>query len=182
MQLKKRWERESSSVLQRGQRDFDEGIWKIAFNLALEGRRSQAIFQRNKINLAFSLSFHKAFHELDLRGEITEVVLGLLMNIYAELVEKRQLVEGVQRKDVDKVWLMGIFRISLTQGDVNKETRRERFHEPLGVIKSETIKSRNEYLLIRGGLGEKKRQSRNPRGIPNRKRGRTMNPMAWTLR
>jgi hypothetical protein len=54
---------------------------------------------------------------------------------------------------------MGIFRISLTQGEVNKETRRGRFHEPLGVIKSETIKSRNEDLLIRKRIrGEKKAQ------------------------
>jgi hypothetical protein len=51
---------------------------------------------------------------------------------------------------------MGIFRISLTQGEVNKETKRVRFHEPLGVIKSETIKSEKEDLLKGRGLGEKK--------------------------
>ena len=51
---------------------------------------------------------------------------------------------------------MVIFRISLTQGDVNKEIKRERFHEPLEVIKSETIKSGNWDLLIGRGLGEKK--------------------------
>jgi hypothetical protein len=78
---------------------------------------------------------------------------------------------------------MGIFRISLTQGEVNKETRKGRFHEPLGVIKSETIKSEKEDLLRGRGLGEKKkRHSRNPGGIPNRKKGKTMNPMASTLR
>jgi hypothetical protein len=77
---------------------------------------------------------------------------------------------------------MGIFRISLTQGEVNKETKRGRFHEPLGVIKSETIKSKKEDLLRGRGLGEKKKHSRDPGGIPNRKKGKTMNPMASTLR
>jgi hypothetical protein len=77
MQRKKRWDIESSLVLQGGQRDSEGGIWKIAFNLTLEGRMSQAIFQRNKINLSLSLSFHNNFQELDSRGEKTVEILGL---------------------------------------------------------------------------------------------------------
>ena len=43
MHLKKRWERESSSVLQRGQRDSTGKMGKMVFNLALEGKMSEAI-------------------------------------------------------------------------------------------------------------------------------------------
>jgi hypothetical protein len=60
---------------------------------------------------------------------------------------------------------------------VNKEIRRERFQEPFE-IKSETIKSRKEVLLIGRECRGKKRQSRNLGGIPNREGKRTMNPMA----
>jgi hypothetical protein len=54
---------------------------------------------------------------------------------------------------------------------VNIKIKRERFQKAFEVIKSETFKSRKEVLLIGRGLGEKKWQSRNPRGIPNKKRG-----------
>jgi hypothetical protein len=39
---------------------------------------------------------------LDLKGEETEMILGLLINLYAELVEKRPLEEEVQRKGVSR--------------------------------------------------------------------------------
>jgi hypothetical protein len=51
---------------------------------------------------------------------------------------------------------MGIFKISLTQGVVNKETRRGRFQLPFGEIRSETIKSRLEDLLRGRRVGVKK--------------------------
>jgi hypothetical protein len=59
---------------------------------------SQAIFKRNKISLALSLSFHRDFQELGSRGEEAKENLRLLINLYAELVVKRLLGEGVQRK------------------------------------------------------------------------------------
>jgi hypothetical protein len=40
----------------------------MVFNLALEGKMSQATFQRNKINLAFSFNFQRAFQMLESRG------------------------------------------------------------------------------------------------------------------
>jgi hypothetical protein len=54
---------------------------------------------------------------------------------------------------------------------VNREINRERFQEPLKVKRSETFKSGKEVLLIGRRLGEKKWQSGNPRGVPNRKSG-----------
>jgi hypothetical protein len=81
MHLKKRWESESSSVLQRGQRDSTWGMVKMEFNLALEGRMSHAIFQRKRISLAFSFSFERAFQMLVSRGEIAEEVLLWLISL-----------------------------------------------------------------------------------------------------
>jgi hypothetical protein len=85
-------------VLHSEHRESGEGIWKKAFNLAFVGRTFWAIFQRNKKSLAFSLSFQRDFQELDSRGDETEEILGLLINLYVELVESRPFVEGVQRK------------------------------------------------------------------------------------
>ena len=85
-------------MLHRGQRDSEVGISNKAFNLVFVGRRFQAIFQRNNSSLAFSLSFQRDFQELDSRVEEIEVILGLLINLYVELVEKRPMEEGVQRK------------------------------------------------------------------------------------
>ena len=56
----------------------------MVLSLTLEGSKSQAIFQRNKINLA---------HQLGFRGAEIEVA-GLLINLKAELVEKRPFEEG----------------------------------------------------------------------------------------
>ena len=85
-------------MLHRGRRESGERILKKAFNLVFVGRTFQAIFQRNNKSLAFSLSFQRDFQELDLRGEETEEILGLLINLYVELVENRPFVERVQRK------------------------------------------------------------------------------------
>jgi hypothetical protein len=81
MQLKNRWEMESSSVLRRGHNESDGGIWKMALSLAFKGSRFYAIFQRNKMSLALSLSFHGAFQVLESRGEMMELVLWLLINL-----------------------------------------------------------------------------------------------------
>jgi tRNA U34 5-methylaminomethyl-2-thiouridine-forming methyltransferase MnmC len=81
MQLKNRWEMESSSVLQRGHNESDGGIWEMALSLAFEGSRFHAIFHRNKMSLALSLSFHRAFEVLESRGEKMELVLWLLINL-----------------------------------------------------------------------------------------------------
>jgi hypothetical protein len=86
-------------VLHKGHRESGEGIWNKAFNLVFVGRTFQAIFQRNKTSLAFRLSFQRDFQELDSRRDETEEILGLLINLYAELVENRAFVEGVQRKN-----------------------------------------------------------------------------------
>ena len=70
-------------------------------------------------------------------------------------MENEPLKDGVQRKEEDKEWLIGIFRIYLTQEGVNKEMRRERFQESLE-IKSETIKSGNKVMLNGREAEEKK--------------------------
>ena len=54
---------------------------KMAFKLALEGRMSQTIFQRNKINLALSLSFHGDFQGLGSRGKDAVESLWLLISL-----------------------------------------------------------------------------------------------------
>ena len=61
---------------------------------------------------------------------------------------------------------------------VNRESRKGRFQKPLKLIKSDTIKSGKEDLFMGRGSGEKKRHRRNPRGVPDRKRGRPMDSMA----
>lgn len=81
LHLKKRWGRESSSELQRGQRDSERGMEKTTFNLALERTLSHAIFQRKRLSLAFNLSFHKYFQVLDSRGEEADLVLVVLVNL-----------------------------------------------------------------------------------------------------
>jgi hypothetical protein len=155
MHVKNRWEEDSSSTLQRGHREFFAGIWKMVFSLVLVGRRFQAIFQRNKMSLALSLSFHRAFQVLESKGEMVELVLILLINLWAELEEKQPSEEGVQRKAGEEFWLMGIFWISLTQEEVNKEMRRGRFQEPFE-IKSETLSSGKGVLLKGFDWGEKR--------------------------
>jgi hypothetical protein len=50
---------------------------KIDFNLALDGKMSQAIFQRNMTNLAFNFSFQSDFQELVSRGEAAVEILLL---------------------------------------------------------------------------------------------------------
>jgi hypothetical protein len=67
-QLKKRWERESVSALQRGHNISDFEIGKIRFSLSLVGRMFQAIFHRNNLSLAFSFNFHNNFQAFDSRG------------------------------------------------------------------------------------------------------------------
>jgi hypothetical protein len=91
------------------------------------------------------------------------------------------LEEGVQRKFVERLGLIGIFGISLTPGEVNKETSRGRFQKPLGEMRSETIKSGKRGPAQREGSGGEKRHSRNLRGVPNRKGGESTNPIGGTL-
>jgi hypothetical protein len=81
MQLKKRWERLSVSVLQRGHRESECDRWRMEFNLVFVGSISQAIFQRKRISLAFSLSFHKEFQKFGSKGEMEEEVLWLLISL-----------------------------------------------------------------------------------------------------
>jgi hypothetical protein len=45
LQLKNKWRRESSAILQRGRSESTGEMGKTAFSLALDGRMSQAIFQ-----------------------------------------------------------------------------------------------------------------------------------------
>jgi hypothetical protein len=52
----------------------------MEFNLALDGKISQAIFQRNRINLAFNFNFQRAFQVLVSKGETAVEVLLLQIN------------------------------------------------------------------------------------------------------
>jgi hypothetical protein len=95
--LKKRWFKESTSTLQRGQTKSAIGMGKIALILLLEGMISQAIFQRKSFSLSMKFNFHEDFHmEEGKRVKLVED-LGLEMILYAVLVEKRPFVDGVQR-------------------------------------------------------------------------------------
>ena len=60
--LKKRWFKESSSTLQRGQTKSAIGMGKTTLILILEGMISQAIFQRKSFSLSVRFNFHKDFH------------------------------------------------------------------------------------------------------------------------
>lgn len=61
MHLKKRWGRESSSELQRGQHKSEWGEGKIALSRDLVGMMSQAIFHKKSLSLSFKFSFHRRF-------------------------------------------------------------------------------------------------------------------------
>ena len=96
----------------------------MVFSLLLEGSMFRAIFQRKRVSLRLSFSFQRSFQVLDSRGDKLEEILGELINLYAKQVENRPLEEEVQRKEGELLRLIGIFKISLTQEVVNRETRK----------------------------------------------------------
>jgi hypothetical protein len=51
------------------------------FNLALDGKMSQAIFQRNRTNLAFGFNFQRDFQVLVSRGEAAMESLLMQINL-----------------------------------------------------------------------------------------------------
>jgi hypothetical protein len=75
----------------------------MVFSLLLEGRMFYAIFQRNRVSLAFSFSFQRSFQDLDSKGDRLKEIMGELINLYAKLEENRPLEEGVQRKEEERL-------------------------------------------------------------------------------
>jgi hypothetical protein len=139
MHLKRRWDKESGSAWQRGQRESAGEIGKILFNLVFVGTMSQAIFQRKIMSLALRFSFQSFFQVLGERGEDAAYDLDLLMSLYAELEEKRPFGEGVQKDSEMKWGWILIFCISLTLIGSNRKRRRGRFHKQWGIIRSQTL-------------------------------------------
>jgi hypothetical protein len=69
-QLKKRWERESASDLQRGHNISESEMGRIRFSLSLVGRMFQAIFHINNLSLAFSFNFHSNFCDTHMESDL----------------------------------------------------------------------------------------------------------------
>jgi hypothetical protein len=67
--LKNKCGRESSSTLQRGQKETAKEMGKMDLSLALVGMISQAIFHKNNLSPTFNFNFHRCFQELESRGE-----------------------------------------------------------------------------------------------------------------